>query len=241
MGWQDVRDLILDDLQKVGIGVELDSDARFAERAGCSIPTVKRAMADLARRGFVERRRGRRTVSSDRRAIVSGSDFSFSHSAKEHGSEVITHLIEKSCRLPSQISATEVEIRAQGALGLRRNQPFFVIARQRLLDGSPRVIHRSYLNPSHYPATFLARHDFEKQSLFDILETYGLRSHSRETRIRAVLPTKAECELLAIENEPVLNIEQTLRAFHAATGGLVIAEYLHATYSRWEYMINDRK
>lgn len=241
MGWQEVKELILDDIQRVGNGAELDSDARFAERAGCSVPTVKRAMADLARRGFVNRQRGRRTVSLERRAIISGSDFSFSHSAKEHGAEIITHLIEKSCRLPSRISVTEVEMRAHRALGLKRDQPFFIVARRRVLDGSPRVIHRSYLNPSHYPPDFLARHDFEKQSLFDILETYGLRIHSRETRIRAVLPTDAESNLLAIDKEPVLNVEQSLRAFYSASSKLVTAEYLHATYSRWEYVINDRR
>lgn len=241
MGWQEVLELILDDVQRLGNGAELDSDATFAERAGCSVPTVKRAMAELARRGFVDRRKGQRTLASERSAVVSGSDFSFSRSAKEHGAEIVTNLIEKSCRLPSRTSAAGVEMRAQKALGLNRSQPFFIVARRRILDGSPRVIHRSYLNPSHYPAAFLAKHDFEAQSLFDILEMYGLRIHSRETRIRAVLPTDAERDLLAIENEPVLSVEQSLRAFCSASDRLVTAEYLHATYSHWEYVINDRR
>ena len=154
---------------------------------------------------------------------------------------IITQLIEKSCRLPSQISATEIERRAQRLLGLKSNEPFLVVARRRVLDGTPRVIHRSYLNPSHFPASFMTNHDFEKESLFDILEKYGLRIHSRETRIRAGLPTDAERDLLAIENEPVLNVEQSLQAFFPANGDIATAEYLHATYSRWEYIINDRR
>src|SRR5713226_734706 len=237
MTWDRARELIIDDISKLGIGSELDSDARFAKRAGCSVPTVKRAMADLARRGFVIRRRGRRTISSDRTTVVSGTDFSFSHSAKDtHGHALITQLIEKSCRLPNLTPATEFETRAHDRLGLRRNQPFFVITRRRILDGSPRVIHRSYLNPTHYPASFLASHDFESESLLEILEAYGLRVHSRETRIRAGLPTDTECELLGIEEEPVLNVEQSSYAV-SATDQLVTAEYLHATYSRWEYIV----
>jgi DNA-binding GntR family transcriptional regulator len=239
--WRQVQQLILDDISRSGRGAELDSDAAFAERAGCSVPTVKRAMADLAGRGLVVRRRGQRTKSSEQPAVVSGNEFSFSHSAKKHGSEIITRLIEKSCRLPSRDSVEDVETRAHNRLGLRRDQPFFVIARRRDLDGCPRVIHRSYLNPSHFPPTFLADHDFQNESLLDALEKYGLHIRSRETRIRAALPSDAECTLLAIGKEPVLNVEQSLYAIHAATGRAVIAEYLHATYSRWEYVIDDRR
>ena len=232
-------ELILDDIQQVGPSAELDSDARIAERAECSVPTVKRAMAELARRGLVDRRRGRRTLSTGRGMIVSGSDFSFTQSAKNRGSELLTRLIEKSCRLPDRGSA--VELRAHQALGLTRDQPFLVVARLRRIDGSPRAIHYSFLNPTHYPPSFLARHDFENESLLEIMETHGLRIHSRETRIRAAIPNDVERDLLAIENEPILSVEQTLRAWSPETGRLVAAEYLHATYSRWEYVITDRR
>jgi GntR family transcriptional regulator len=242
MGWDKVRQLIIDDISRLGIGAKLDSDARFAERAGCSVPTVKRAMADLARRGFIIRRRGRRTISSDKTTVVSGTDFSFSRSAKgSHGQSLISKLIEKSRRLPNLTPESEFEVRAQRGLGLKRNQPFFVITRRRTLDGRHRVIHRSYLNPGHYPAAFLASHDFENESLLEILEAYGLRVHSRETRIRAGFPTPEECDLLKITNEPVLNVEQSSYAVSSTTGNLVIAEYLHATYSQWEYVISDRR
>jgi DNA-binding GntR family transcriptional regulator len=241
MNWHQVRELIIGDISRGGRGVELDSDAAFAKRAGCSVPTVKRAMADLAQRGIVVRRRGKRTKSSEQPAVVSGSDFSFGHSASERGCEVVTRLLEKSCRLPCAGSGADVELRAQSLLGLRRNQPFLVIARRRDLDGCPRVIHRSYLNPSYFPPTFLADHDFENESLLATLESYGLHIRSRQTHIRATLPTDAERELLAIDAEPVLNVEQSLFAVRAAASPPVVAEYLHATYSRWEYVINDRR
>jgi DNA-binding GntR family transcriptional regulator len=238
--WRLVQQLILDDISKRGKGAQLDSDANYAQRAECSVPTVKRAMADLERLGFVIRRRGRKTKSSERPAVVSGTEFSFSHSAKESGCELVTRLIEKSCRLPSRTSIGDVEMRAHRALGLKRDESFFVISRRRDLNDTPRVIHRSYLNPSHYPPTFLADHDFENESLLEILEKYGLRINGRETRVRAGLPTETECELLSIENEPVLNVEQSLYAT-SPNGRLVTAEYLHATYSRWEYVISDRR
>jgi len=238
--WRHVQQMILGDISKHGKGVELDSDARYAERAGCSVPTVKRAMEDLARLGFVVRRKGRKTKSSERPAIVSGTEFSFSHTAKEFRSQLSTTLIEKSCRLPNRSFAEGIETRAHTALGLKRDEPFLVISRRRDLNGIPRVIHRSYLNPSHYSPTFLADHDFESESLLEVLENEGLSIHGRETRIRAAVPTDAECHLLSIEKEPVLSVEQRLYAT-STTGRLVTAEYLHATYARWEYVISDRK
>lgn len=240
MGWQELRQIILDDATNVGPGGQLAPDAEFARRAGCSVPTVKRAMSDLARRGVVSRRRGKRTIVADGNAVVSGTDFSFSRSA--HGDhKLVTRLIEKSLRLPSRLAPAQYEGRAHRALGLRRNQPFIAIARLRVLDGTPRVIHRSFLNPGHYPPTFLVSHDFETESLLDIYESHGLRIHSRDTRIRAALATGADAALLAIGREPVLNVEQTMYAIELHTGSVATAEYLHATYANWEYVISDRK
>jgi len=243
MSWLLARQLILDDISKRAIGAELDSDAGFAKRAKCSVPTVKRAMADLARLGYVIRRKGLKTRSWGRPVLVSGSDFSFSRSVELLGSKLITRLIEKSRRSPNRLSSRDVERRAHSILGLKRNEPFFVIARLRIIDGRPLVIHRSYLNPSYFPATFLADHDFRDESLLDILEEYRMRVRSRETRIRAVLPTDEEWEMLSIgkePKEPVLDIEQSLYALSQSTGELIIAEYMHATYAHWEYLISDR-
>jgi DNA-binding GntR family transcriptional regulator len=165
-------------------------------------------MAELARRGLVVRRRGRKTIASQPAAmVVSGTEFSFGRSAKEHGARLFTRLLEKSCRLPNPGPEAEIEMRAQTALGLKRSQPFLVIARLRELNDRPRVIHRSYLNPINYPTTLLKDHDFQNESLMEILEKYGMLLRSRETRIRATLPTKHECEWLEVEEEPVLQVE----------------------------------
>lgn len=241
MTWQLARQLILDDVGRFGHGAELDSDAEFARRAGVSIPTIKRAMADLARRGLVVRRQGQRTIAAKRPTVVSGTELSFRHTAEANNQKLVTRLLEKSCRVPQRTPETDFEQRAHSALGLKRGQPFIVIARLRILDGSPRVIHRSYLNPSHYSRQFLTAHDFERESLFEIIESYGLRLHSRDTRIRAAFPTESDAALLEAEHEAVLNVDQQLYAMSSYTNRIVTAEYLRATYARWEYVISDRR
>jgi len=116
-----------------------------------------------------------------------------------------------------------------------------VIARRRILDGHPRVIHRSYLNPDHYSAGFLADHDFESESLLQLLEQHGLRVQSRDTVIRAAFPTESEQAMLEMGREPVLVVDQRLYAVSRRSGDIVVAEYLRATYRDWEYSITDRR
>ncbi len=158
-----------------------------------------------------------------------------------HGHDVTTKVIEQTCRLPRPGESEEPERRAQQALGLKKDDPFLVISRKRILSGKTRVIHRSFLDPAYFKRSFLADHDFAEQSLLDILESYGLRIRSRQTRIRAALPTECEMHIFQVHDEPVLSIEQSLFALHAETNKLITAEYLHATYCRWEYTIDDRR
>jgi GntR family transcriptional regulator len=242
MTWEVARQLILGDISRLGHGAELNSDAEYARRADVSVPTIKRAMADLARRGLVVRQRGRRTTASQEGAIVSGADFSFSRSANSRGQQVVTELLEKSCRAPHREPGAEFEIQAHRTLGLKRGQPFVAIARLRILDGSSRVIQRSYLNPRHYSARFLTSHDFENESLLEIIEGYGLKLHSRDTKIRAALSNDSEAALLDLEpGEPVLRVDQQFYATALDSERIFTAEYLHATYARWEYVITDRR
>ena len=100
LGRPPVSHPVLADVEKAGTGGELASDAEYARRAGVSVPTIKRAMADLARRGIVIRHGGRRTVVADSPAVISGTDFSFSGFARVLGQPLLTKVFEKSCRLP---------------------------------------------------------------------------------------------------------------------------------------------
>src|SRR5207248_246505 len=106
--------------------------------------------------------------------------FAFSHTTREiYGRELTNRLIEKSLRPPLKDGElASFEQKAHKALGLRRDRPLIVIARVRILDGRPRSIHRSYLNPGHFPETFLLDHDFEEESLIRIYNAVGYRIDS---------------------------------------------------------------
>ncbi len=217
-----------------------------------------RALDELARKGIVVRRAGAPTTfrsltprffdlefSSNKLDSEGGSDqdgFGFGRNAREvYGHEMSSRLIEKSLRPPlSGTDLTAFERKAHKALGLRRDRPFLVIARVRLLDGRPRVIHRSYLHPGQFPESFLVDHDFETESLITIFNESGFRIDRRETTLRARFPTKQEQSLLKLGMEPILETEQETHATHPASGSSRLLEYLHACYVEWEYRITNR-
>lgn len=239
--WQEAANFVLSFINKNKLVGEdsLPSDQTFAAMLGCSVQPVARAMDNLASRGLVRRGSGSPTKVVGQAPLTDDHEFSFSHSAKAHDHAVSARLLEVSRRTPTP--GREVEVRAQKVLGLRRKEPFYAVARLRLLDGEPRVLHRIYLNPAHFPPTALTDHDFASGSLIDLYNTCGYRVDGRETTLRARLPTPEEAVLLKCEGEPVLEAEQRTDAVRAGSGEVVPLEYLLATYVRWEYRIRNRR
>jgi DNA-binding GntR family transcriptional regulator len=214
-----------------------------------------RALDELARNGIVMRRAGAPTTFRsltprlyDLEFTYDNFDpdqeaFAFSHTAREvYGRELSNRLIEKSLRPPLKDGdLAAFEQKAHRALGLRRDQPFYVIARARIVDGRPRVLHRAYLDPACFAASFLLDHDFERESLIRIYNQSGYRVDRRDTVLRARLPSASERALLSIEQEPVLESEQETHATHPSTGTNRLIEYLQAVYSSpWDYRIRSR-
>ncbi len=241
--WEIAKNSILEyiDNYKLKPGDELPSDREFKEMFGCSLQPVIRAMGFLADRGQIQRRAGAKTTFLDRQPLLADiQTYSFSFKATEvYGCKLQTKLLEISCRLPQ--ASEEVDERAtHKALGLKRNQPFYVISRLRYLDGEPRAIHRSYLNPDHFPSTFLTAHEFDRVSLIGLFDHYGYQIESRETKLRARFPTNAEKGWLQINQEPVLSAEQILTARPSDGEQPVILEAMYACYVKWEYVISNR-
>jgi DNA-binding GntR family transcriptional regulator len=218
-----------------------------------------RALDELARKGIVVRRAGAPTTfrsltprfydleftydDFDPERNPDQEGFGFGHTTRAvYGRELTNRLIEKSPRPPHKDGdLATLEQKAHKALGLRRDQPFYVIARARIVDGRPRALHRSYLDPECFAASFLLEHDFEKESLIRIYNQSGYRVNRRDTVLRARFPTTQEQALLSIEREPVLEAEQEMHATHLSSGVSRLIEYLQAVYSSpWDYRITSR-
>jgi GntR family transcriptional regulator len=232
-------------------GDPLPADREVAEKFQCSLQPVVRAMDELVRAGLIERRSGRRTVVLRRQPIFAHTvlaqsgmndlDFSFGHSARElYGHPLENRVIELARRPIRTTPEHAFERDALDALGLERTQELYVIARVRVLDGVPKALHRSYLNPAHFPPDFLADNDFVASSLIGIFNRYGYRVASRDTVLCARYPSEDERFALKVEHKPVLGVEQTLEATEPGGGKSVTLEFLHALYVEWKYRITHR-
>jgi DNA-binding GntR family transcriptional regulator len=134
-----------------------------------------------------------------------------------------------------------VERRAQSSLGLLRTEPFYVIARLRILNDEPRVIERVFLNPAHFPIDFLSEHDFGTESLIHAYLSCGFDPILRETEVRARLAHDEEQRLLNMRAEPILEAEQEMRAIRSDVATPVVFEFLHAVYRDWTFRMVDRR
>ena len=240
--WRKVRTAIMIDIDRSSEGATLHPDSHYAKQLGCTITTVKRAMADLANGGFIQRRKGAKTVVVSKRRIIMGNEYSFASTATQiYGQPIETRIVEQSLRLPNPGYFNLDEAKAQRELALKRTEPFFIMSRLRLLNDAPRAMHRSYINPKLFPETFLSKHDF-RESLVNIYYSYGFTITSRRTVLTAAMPTTFEIAALNIEKdaEPVLCAEQWLYATHGDSEVNIVLEYLRATYLEWEYTIEDR-
>jgi DNA-binding GntR family transcriptional regulator len=246
MKWEEVHRLVLEALEQVPVGEALPTLRSFATRVRCSAEPVRRSLSECERLGLVRRRKGGGAIVLahlprvlDQHA-ANTREFSFSTSARREPHRLSTQVVECAVRLPRPGPEGAVERRAAAALGLKRTEPFLAIVRKRSLDGVPRVLHRSYLNPAHHPCDFQRRHDFGRDSLLKAIEASGYELLARRTVLRARLTTPEEERWLGVTTQPVLEAEQLLRGFERQSKRITIVEYLHATYLDWEYTIEHR-
>ena len=246
--WQDVETFILQYLRthNLGDGGKLPPDRDMLtlvrQAIPCSLQPLIRAMDELARKGILQRTPGSGTTVVSSPPLIDAHEFSFSHAATEtYGAKLVTEVFEQTRRLPLPGDMRTNERKAQKVLGLKYNQAFYVIARKRILDGRPRAIHRSYLNPAHFPDNLLWQYDFAKVSLIAVFNVYDYRIETRRTTLRARFPTDDEMAILGIGREPILEAEQQLDAVQCKTGKLICIEYMRAAYVNWQYKISNRR
>jgi len=246
--WRRIQRHLLDRIARGTPGDQLPTDKELAEELSAplgkdriSVQPVIRAMDELVRMGLVDRRSGRKTVILNPLTLFDDAELSFSHSARVvYRRHLENRLIELARRTFRNAPGYEFERDALTELGLKQTQELYVIVRVRILDGTPQALHRAYLNPAHFPPSFLPDNDFVGGSLIGIYKQSGYRLTSRQTTITARYPTDEEMAALRIERKPVLVVDQTLDAIEPSTGKPVRLEYLNAVYVDWKYRVVQR-
>ena len=182
------------------VGDRLPPERELAERYGCSLITVRHALAELAREGRIERTRGRgTTVLAQRMDRDFAGSLSFAQEMQRRGLEATTKLVESRIEPAREAAA--------GALGLVLGAPLAFLERLRMADGEPLLLERAWLPAHRFPG--LLEIDLERHSLYDVLaERYGAMVVRAREAIEPVLLGAREAKLLARKpRTPALIVE----------------------------------
>jgi GntR family transcriptional regulator len=181
-------------------GDRLPPERELAERYGCSLITVRRALSELVREGRIERTRGRGTfVLHPRLQLDFGGSQSFTSEMQSHGLDAETKVVAARSEEAGEAVAN--------ALELEIGAPTLYLERLRLAGGEPMLLEQVHLPADRFPG--LLASDLEHNSLYGLLtERYGARVVRAREAIEPVLLRGREAKLLAQPSgRPALLVE----------------------------------
>ena len=182
------------------VGDRLPPERELAEQYGCSLITIRRALADLAREERIERTRGRGTfVMAPRIVRDLTSTFSFAEEMEVRGLKPRTTLLTARSEPASESVAS--------ALGIADQAPVFFLERLRSAGETPLLLEQVRLSERRFPDLLEA--DLEHGSLYAFLaQRYDSHVERLTETIEPVLLPAREARLLGQSRRvPALLVE----------------------------------
>ena len=181
------------------------SERELAEEFEVSRMTVRQALNALRKEGLIYQKRGKGTFVSSRKLDV--------HSRNLNGFS--DEMRRRDLRPKSKVLQLVKEICKEETaekLHLSVNEEVFKLERLRLADDIPMAIETTCLPAKLFPK--LTKYDFEKQSLYQILESkYGVQMYSAAEDLEAAISDAKISDLLGVKKKsPLLIVYRTVFA-----------------------------
>jgi GntR family transcriptional regulator len=181
------------------------SERELAEEFEVSRMTVRQALNALRKEGLIYQKRGKGTFVSSRKLDVHSRNLNgFSDEMQRRDLRPQSKVLQ----LTKETSTKETAEK----LHLSVTDEIFKLERLRLADDIPMAIEMSCLPAKMFPD--LTKYDFEKQSLYRILEEkYGVQMYSAAEDLEAAICDAKTSELLGVKkNSPLLIVYRTVFA-----------------------------
>ncbi len=189
---------------EISPGAPVPSERELTEQYGVSRMTARQALRALRQDGLVYRERGLGTFVSGRKVDVHTRNLvGFTEDMRRRGLKPSTKVILMKREPASQSTA--------GELGINPGDEVFHLERLRLADGAPMAYEINFISAELYPE--LDQRDLEKESLYSILEDYGVRMQRADEVLEAARAPRHIARHLSIKpSAPVLIVHRVVNS-----------------------------
>jgi GntR family transcriptional regulator len=220
----ETRDLVLDLVDQMEVGDAIPSERQLSADLGVSRLTVRAALDDLAREGYLVRRRGAGTFVSEPKIAQELTMTSFTDDMRRRGMRPGSRTLE--------LRVCPAGARLGRLLHVSPSEPIVVARRLRLADGETMAIETLHVRERHIPG--LTEKDLEEHSFYELLrDRYGIVIVGGSQTIEPTVTDEEESEALGVPlHAPAFRFE---RLTQSAAGEIV--EFVESVYRGDRYKL----
>jgi GntR family transcriptional regulator len=220
----EARAQVLDLIDRLGVGEAIPSERKLTVDLGMSRLTVRAALDELVREGYLVRRRGAGTFVAEPK-VAKGIDItSFTDDMRARGLTPASRTLDLRIELAGA--------RLGRILHVSPSEQIVAVKRLRLADDEPMAIELLHTRASLVPG--LSASDLEENSFYDLLaDRYGITIVGGTQTVEPTVTNDEESRVLGVPlHSPALLFERVTRA---STGDVV--EFTSSTYRGDRYRI----
>jgi GntR family transcriptional regulator len=179
----------------------LPSEREICEKYNVSRATVRQAMQEMERDGYIYRSHGRGTFVAAQRVNQELLKFySFTEEMKKLGKAPSSRVLS--------FEVTECGKKIGGKLGVPETGKVYKMLRLRLADGRPMMLETTYLPHERFPE--LTREELDKTAMYDVFtQKYGVKFTAAKEKFQPVNTSPEEAKHLQVARDiPSLKIER---------------------------------
>jgi GntR family transcriptional regulator len=218
------RDRVLDLIEQIGVGEAIPSERQLSVELGVSRLTLRAALDELVREGYLERRRGSGTFVREPKIAQELTMTSFSEDMQSRGMRPASRTLS--------LVTTTAGARLGRFLNVSPSERIVIAQRLRLADSETMAIEELHVPEALVPD--LTARDLEQHSFYELLEQrYGIVIAGGIQTIEPTVTNEDESEALGVPlHSPAFLFERTTRD---DTGRIV--EFVRSIYRGDRYRL----
>jgi GntR family transcriptional regulator len=221
---RETKDRVLDLMEGLGVGQAIPSERQLSAELGVSRLTLRAALDELAREGYVIRRRGSGTFVSEPKIAQELTMTSFTEDMRRRGMDPGSRTLG--------LEVVPAGARLGRFLHVSPSEPIVVAKRLRLADRETMAIETLHVREALVPG--LTQRDLDGQSFYQILrDRFGIVIAGGAQTIEPTVTNEEESEALGVPlHSPAFLFE---RVTHSESNEIV--EFVHSIYRGDRYRL----